>query len=217
MKIVIFEPHPDDLLFGAGSLIFDLIKENHDIHVITFTDGEEMYVNIKRIKITPEELGKMRVAESKRVIEFLSLKKENHVMLHYPDGALNEHFEECIQKIEKIVMDADRLIIPSNNNFHVDHQAAHDIAILIAQKYDLDIEFWVFSVYGRYNEDSIEKQIQIEINNQTKQKLNKWFEIYQSQTYYKSFLKMFLDKVNQDTQIYGIFTLNDLGKYHNFK
>ena len=39
MKIVIFEPHPDDLLFGPGPIMFDWINKGHEIHVVTITDG----------------------------------------------------------------------------------------------------------------------------------------------------------------------------------
>ena len=40
MKIVIFEPHPDDLLFGPGPILLEWINEgNHDIHIFTVTDG----------------------------------------------------------------------------------------------------------------------------------------------------------------------------------
>lgn len=44
MKIVIFEPHPDDLLFGPGPILLDWIKEGtHEIHVITVTDGRACF------------------------------------------------------------------------------------------------------------------------------------------------------------------------------
>ena len=44
MKIVIFEPHPDDLFIGPGPILLDWINEgNHDIHIITVTDGMACY------------------------------------------------------------------------------------------------------------------------------------------------------------------------------
>ena len=43
MKIVIFEPHPDDLLFGPGPILLDWIKDNNEIHIITVTDGRACY------------------------------------------------------------------------------------------------------------------------------------------------------------------------------
>ncbi len=44
MKIIIFEPHPDDLLFGPGPILLDWINEgNHDIHIVTVTDGRVCY------------------------------------------------------------------------------------------------------------------------------------------------------------------------------
>ncbi len=39
MKIIIFAPHPDDEVFGAGGSILKWLEDGHNIHIIWFTDG----------------------------------------------------------------------------------------------------------------------------------------------------------------------------------
>ena len=85
MKLIVFEPHPDDLLFGAGHGIFQWIDEGHDIHVITVTDGRNSYrtAEEKELRRIPkEDVIETRLNEAKKAIEYLKLPPENlHLLL----------------------------------------------------------------------------------------------------------------------------------------
>jgi LmbE family N-acetylglucosaminyl deacetylase len=87
MKTYIFEPHPDDLLFGPGPILLDWIKEEHEIHVITVTDGMACYRSGQDkysddvAEMTEDDVAKMRLNEAKQAIEFLGIPHENHHLL----------------------------------------------------------------------------------------------------------------------------------------
>ncbi len=219
MKIVIFEPHPDDLLMGPGPIIFDWIKEGHDIHIITVTDGRACYRGHEDIKITEDEVAELRIKEAKNTIEFLKLPGENLHLLKFHDADGNKYVKEGIIKVKPIIQDADRIVLPSNNNKHIDHQATHDIAIGAAQELGLDIEYFVYFIpsYGIFKEDSSDKQFEIKIIDDIRVTLQKWFKIYQTQKLPESsfkFYSRYLKRVRKAK--YAIFKLEDKGNFFNF-
>ncbi|TXT61260.1 MAG: hypothetical protein BAJALOKI2v1_40052 [Promethearchaeota archaeon] len=225
MNIFIFEPHPDDLLFGPGPLLFDWIKEGHNIHVITITDGRAFFRKMRNPpeevrKMSEDDVAEMRIEEAKKAIEFLDIPQENHHLLYFHDADGQKYVEEAIEKTKPLLEEVDRIVLPSDNNSHVDHQAAHDIAIGASQELKLqDVEFLIYMVpsYGKFNEDSKEKQFQFKINETLQEKLKEWLEIYQSQKLSKYTWKMFTWFVNNvDERTYGIFGYQDIGRYHNF-
>jgi LmbE family N-acetylglucosaminyl deacetylase len=226
MKIIIFEPHPDDLLFGAGHKIFDWIDEGHEINIITITDGRACYREIKDAldeeakAMSEDELAQMRLREAQKAVEFLGISQKKHYLLNFHDAAGQQYVEEAIQKVKPLIGSPDIFVLPSDNNKHVDHQATHDIAINVAQELELrDLEFWVYFIpsYGKFREDSKEKQIEVKITENLRKKLLKWLKIYQSQKKLKFTWKMFNRFLNTvESRKFGIYTYEDIGKYYNF-
>ena len=225
MKIVIFEPHPDDLLFGPGPILLDWIKEGtHDIHVITVTDGRACYrhgndVYAKEVaEMTKEDVANMRINEARQAIKFLGIK--NHHLLNFHDADGQKYVKNGIEKAKLIIKDIDRLVLPSTNNRHVDHQATHDIAIGAAKELNLkNIEYFVYFIpsYGKFKEDSKDKQFEYTITEEKAKILRDWLEIYQSQAKIKFIWKLYTRYLkNIRTWTYGIFTFNDIGNYYNF-
>ena len=39
-KILVLAAHPDDETLGCGATIAKLSNQNHEVHLLTFTDGE---------------------------------------------------------------------------------------------------------------------------------------------------------------------------------
>ncbi len=226
MKIVIFEPHPDDLLLGAGHFVFDWLKEGHDLHIITITDGSKCY------ETSPEELSdeirfmsadkvrELRFQESKKVIEFLGLSQMNHHYLDFKDADGQKYVEEGIERVKGIIKDANRVVLPSKNNKHKDHQAAHDICMGAAKELNLkNLEYWVYflPLYGVFNRDSEDKQILINISKTLRSRLLEWLQIYESQSLMPQFWKTLNRFIKYSrTRRIAIFELKDYGKYYNF-
>ena len=140
MKIVIFEPHPDDLLFGPGPILLDWIEEGHEIHVITVTDGraccrEGADVFSPEIKaMSEDDIAYMRTEEARQTIKYLGIPIQNHHLLDFHDADGQKYVKEGIEKVKPIIKNADRLVLSSTNNIHEDHQASHDIALGAAKE-----------------------------------------------------------------------------------
>ncbi|NVM43294.1 MAG: PIG-L family deacetylase [Candidatus Lokiarchaeota archaeon] len=227
MKIVIFEPHPDDLLFGPGPILLEWINEGeHDIHVITVTDGRACYRATDDIfsedvaTMTEDDVADMRINEAKQSIEFLGLPSDNHHLFHFHDAEGRNYVREGIKKAIPIIKDLDRIVLPSTNNLHIDHQATHDIAMGAAKELNLTkIEYFVYFIasYGKFKEDSKEKQFEYTIDEEIAKILKEWLEIYQSQAKLKWTWKMYsryLRKIR--TWTYASYNFEDIGKYYNF-
>ncbi|MFO8018101.1 MAG: PIG-L family deacetylase [Promethearchaeia archaeon] len=226
MKIIILEPHPDDLLFGPGPLLLDWINEDYEIHVITVTDGRACYrlakdvLNEEAQNMTEDEVADMRINEAKQAIDFLGLPSENHHLLKFHDAEGQKYVDDAVQKVKPLLEDVDRLVLPSDSNGHEDHQATHDIGVKAAKELELkDIEYFVYFIatYGQFKSDSEEQQFSYSIDEEKRKNLFKWLKIYQSQKKIKFTWKMYNSFLkNVDSVTYGKYTYEDIGKYYNF-
>ena len=226
MKIVIFEPHPDDLLLGPGPILLEWISEgNHDIHIITVTDGRACYrsevdnISEDAARMTEDDVAEMRISEAKKSVDFLGISPENHHIFYFHDAEGQKYVKEGIIKTKHLIKDADKIVFPSNQNLHVDHQATHDIAKGAAIELNLvNAEYFIYliSSYGKFQEDSKDKQFQYTIDEERAAFLSKWLNIYQSQAMMKWTWKMFTTYIKKiRTWTYARFTFNDIGKYYN--
>lgn len=225
MKIYIFEPHPDDLLFGPGPILLDWLNEDHKIHIITVTDGRACYRSGEDsysddvANMTEDDVAQMRINEAKQAVKFLGIPHENHHLLKFHDADGQKYVPDAIKKVKSIIEDAERLVFPSDNNEHVDHQATHDIAVGAAKELELKgAEFFVYFIpsYGKFQEDSKQKQITYEVSEDKAKKLQEWLNIYQSQKKIKFTWKLytrFLNNIRKWT--YGIYSYEDIGKFYN--
>ena len=215
------------MLFGPGPILLEWIKENHhEIDIISITDGRACYRSGEDVytddvfKMTEDDVAKMRSNEAKQAVKFLGLPSENHHLLYFHDADGQKYVKEGIEKVKPIIKNVDRLVLPSTNNLHEDHQATHDIAIGAAKDLKLtDIEYFVYFIpsYGKFKDDSKDKQFDYIIDEEKAKTLQEWLNIYQSQAKIKFTWKMynrFLRKIR--TWRYGLYTYNDIGKYYNF-
>lgn len=227
MKIVIFEPHPDDLLFGPGPILLKWIKEGeHDIHVVTVTDGRAVYrsghdkFTADVALMTEDDVAEMRINEAKKSIEYLGLPLENLHLFYFNDADGPKYVKEGIKKAMPLIKDANRIVIPSNNNDHVDHQATYKIAVSAAQELNLtEIEYFVYFEIsrGRFQEDSKDNQFQYTINEEDAFILQEWLKIYQSQAKMKWTWKQYTTYIDKArTWTYAKYNFEDIGKYYNF-
>ncbi|MHA1479507.1 MAG: PIG-L deacetylase family protein [Promethearchaeota archaeon] len=227
MKIVIFEPHPDDLLFGPGPILLKWIKQGeHDIHVVTVTDGRACYkagddkYSADVATMTEDDVAEMRINEAKKSIEYLGLPSENHHLFYFHDADGHKFVKEGIKKTIPLIKDADRLVLPSTHNDHVDHQATHDIVIGAAKELNLTkVEYFVYFEIsrGKFQEDSKDNQFQHTINEEDAFTLGEWLKIYQSQAKMKWTWKSYTTYIHKArTWTYARYNFDDMGKYYNF-
>ena len=223
-KIVIFAPHPDDELVGAGSML-KWVDEGHDVHIIYITDGRaayryerargELFESEETMNITEDDLAEIRMKEIDEVTEFLGFPKENIHIFKIPDQDARHHIKEGIELCKPIIKDADRIVLPSNNNTHEDHQATYEIAVGAAKELDLkNTEFYGYAIYVAQKAPR-EKLVKINI-------MKYRDRIYEAISKYKSQLVISLVRKFYDTikrkpaEFFGIYSLSDIGKYINF-
>lgn len=227
MKIVVFEPHPDDLLFGPGPLLLEWIQEkSNEIHVITVTDGRACFRVGEHSDsdnapiMTEDEVASMRIKEAREAIKFLGIPTQNHHLLYLHDADGQKNVKKGIEMVIPLIKNTDRIFFPSDNNSHIDHQATHDIAIGASKSLSLkNLEYYIYFIptYGKFREDSLDHQFEYIIDEEKAEILQEWLEIYQSQSFTKYTWKMytrFLKKIRKWT--YGIYSYDEIGKYHNF-
>ena len=223
-KIVIFSPHPDDELIGAGGSILKWMNEGQEVHIIYLSDGRAAYtyerknknlIENKETQISQEELAQIRMHEIDKVIEFLEIPKNNIYKFKIPDQKVREFMQSGIKQSKKIIEDADRLVIPSNNNPHVDHQATFDIATKAAEELNLEqIDFYVYAVYLNIKAPKSHKtKINIETYNK---KVYEALQLYKSQNFIKTVNAAFENKKKQKWEKFGVFSLSELGNFYNF-
>ena len=227
MKIVIFEPHPDDLLFGPGPILLEWINGSKDeIHIVTVTDGRACYRKANDTfapevaKMTEDDVARMRINEAITAIKFIGIPEQNLHLLKFHDADGQKYVNEAIKKVKTIISNTDRLVLPSDNHRHVDHQATHDIAIGAAEELQLkNAEYFVYFIasYGKFDEDSKKNQFEYKIDEKKTLILNNWLDIYQSQAKIKWTWKMYTTYLKiVRAWTYAIFNYEDIGKYLNF-
>ncbi|MFX1393202.1 MAG: PIG-L deacetylase family protein [Promethearchaeota archaeon] len=224
-KIVIFAPHPDDELIGAGGSILKWKDEGHDIHIIYITDGRAAYTYERKMgrldeskelsKISEYELAEIRMKEINDVIEILNIPKEHIHKFKFPDQNAKNFIREGMELSKNIIKDADRIVLPSNNNSHEDHQATYEIAVGAAKELNLkEAEFYGYALYVAHKEPR-EKKVKINIKNY-RDKVFEAFSKYKSQLVL-SLVKMYYETIKRKRiEFFGKYSLSDIGKYYNF-
>ncbi|MFX1354542.1 MAG: PIG-L deacetylase family protein [Promethearchaeota archaeon] len=224
LKIVIFAPHPDDEIFGAGGSILKWISEGNEIYIIWLTDGRAGYrkprilgelEDCEETRLTEEQLAKKRISEADKTAEFLGIKKRNRHFLKFHDQELKNHINEAVEKLKLVINKADRFVIPSNNNGHPDHQATYEIAVRLAEQLNLSrLEFFVYAVHTPLKAEG-SHLIKVKVGN-LRFKAFEALKHHESQFFTKDLEWQSLWVKEKRRDRFGYFCLTDKGKFFNF-
>lgn len=113
--------HPDDEVLAIGGLLAALAARGVDVAVVSATDGEAAYAADG--VMTTRELARVRTAELDRALGCLRLDQARHIRLHLPDSGLDGLEELMRARLEALVLDADVVIAPLDDDGHPDHDA----------------------------------------------------------------------------------------------
>ena len=227
MKIVVFVPHPDDEIFGAGGSILKWIKEGHNVHIVYVTDNRALISWGKKnnqiiieeaqeyINLSDDQVGEIGLKEAKSVAKAFGFPNDAvHLFEFHDQDALNQ-ISRGIILAKAIIYDADRIVMPSDNNNHPDHQATHTIVKETAIELNLvNTEFYVYAIYN-VMKAPMEKQVKIRIAEYRDQ-------IYDIMTLYKTQLALKDTRMGwsvlkrKRSERFGVFNLSEAGKYYNF-
>lgn len=119
-RVVVVSAHPDDDILGVGGLLGRLVRRGVEIVGVQATDGTAAYPGSPTL--TPEALGRLRVAEIGEAYARLGLPAPLHLGL--PDGALAAHEDELADRLSGLLRPGDRWLAPWQGDRHPDHEAA---------------------------------------------------------------------------------------------
>ncbi len=87
MKVLFVYPHPDDESFGPAPVMHKMVREGHEVHLLTLTRGGATKERHK-YNYSVKKMGSVRYKEVKNVAEVLGLTGVN--ILDLPDSKLKE-------------------------------------------------------------------------------------------------------------------------------
>ena len=227
MKIVIFVPHPDDEIFSCAGSILKWMEEGHDVHIVYVTDNRALITWGKKnsqiiieeaqeyINLSEEEIGKIALEEARCVAKAFSFPDRNvHLFEFHDQNAMNQ-IDDGVKLSKDIIKDADRIVIPSDNNNHPDHQATHTIAKNAAIELNLvNTEFYVYAIYNLMKAP-MEKQKKVRIS-EYRLKVYEIMSLYSTQLLFKDTRLGWQTLTRKRSERFGVFSLKDAGNYYNF-
>lgn len=133
-NIVIFSPHDDDGILGAGYLILDALESDANVHIMIFHNGNCGYSDVSK----KEKIVEIRKKETFKAYESIGISTNNIIRLDLPDFSGNNFlglyfptqknkfeplgpFEAIIRKLRELK--TTRLIFANDFREHIDHTA----------------------------------------------------------------------------------------------
>ena len=226
MKIVVFAPHPDDEIFGCGGSVLKWLEEGHDVHVIYVTDNRALIEwGVKEgqlledkaddyVNLSGDELARVCLKEAEEVARAFGLPEENAHFFKIHDQDAENNIELGVSLSKEIIEDADRIVMPCDNNNHNDHQATHTIAKTSARELNLDIEYYVYALYNVMKAPR-EKHLKIKISDYN-EKLYDIMKLYKTQLCLKDSRMGWKTLPRKRMERFGVFKLEEMNKYENF-
>jgi len=227
VKIVVFAPHPDDEIYGTGGSILKWMKEGHEVHIVYVTDNRALISWGKKnnqiiieeaqeyINFSEDQIGQIGLKEAKSVAKAFGFPDENVHMFEFHDQDALNQISRGIALAKTIIYDADRIVIPSDNNNHPDHQATHSIAKEAAIELNLvNTEFYVYAIYN-VMKAPMEKQVKIRIA-EYRDQIYDIMALYKTQLALKDTRMGWFTLKRKRSERFGVFNLSNAGKFYNF-
>ncbi|GAB3606260.1 hypothetical protein GCM10027413_16690 [Conyzicola nivalis] len=128
--VVVVAAHPDDETLGAGGLIAECGLRGIPVAVVVVTDGAASHPDSPTI--TPDELRRLRAAETRLAVHRLSPEATVH-LLGFPDGAVDTHRDAIATAIGDLLPGTPTLVVaPWRGDEHIDHRVVGEICAGLA-------------------------------------------------------------------------------------
>ena len=227
MKIVVFAPHPDDEIFGCGGSILKWLNNGYNVHLIYITDNraliewgikEDQLIEDcaqKYRNLSKDEIAQIALEEARNVSKLFGLPHNQVHFFKIHDQDAENNIELGIKLASKIIPKADRIVLPSDNNNHKDHQATHTIAKEATKQASLrETEFYVYALYNVLKAPR-EKQIKVKIV-KYQEKLYELMKGYKTQLCLKDTRMGWKALKKKRSERFGVFNFDDMNKFENF-
>lgn len=128
-RVLVVTPHPDDAEVWCGGTVAKWVKEGAEVHYVLCTDGSK---GTDQPGVTSEQLGATREQEQVQAAWLLGV--EDVVMLHHPDGELEDTPEFRKQIVRQIRRVQPQVVIctePYRRNlaWHRDHRITGQVTM----------------------------------------------------------------------------------------
>jgi len=143
--VLVFTPHPDDELFGAGGTIALLNQRHNKVYIVIYTNDDKGSYDPE---MSSQKLARIRKAEEEAAESVLGTPKENILWMGYDDGMLEyapqpKLVEEATAIIRRIRPDA-LLSIDPGEWYARWHKTDHRMAGLNTLDAVRAAEFWLY-------------------------------------------------------------------------
>jgi LmbE family N-acetylglucosaminyl deacetylase len=143
--ILIFTPHPDDEVFGAGGTIALLNRNHNKVIIAIYTNDDKGSLDPE---MTSERLARIRKAEEEKSEAILGTPKENILWLGYDDGMLEyapqPHLTEQATEIIRRVRPDVLFSVDPGQWYTRWHKSDHRMAALNTADAIRAAEFWLY-------------------------------------------------------------------------
>ena len=143
--VLVFSPHPDDELFGAGGTIALLNKNHNKVIVVLYTNDDKGSYDLEMSSV---RLARIRKSEEEAAEAVLGTPKENIIWMGYHDGMLEyapqpKLTEEATAIIRRVRPDILLTIDPGD--WYVRwHKSDHRMAAVNTIDAVRAAEFWLY-------------------------------------------------------------------------
>jgi len=143
--ILVFTPHPDDDVFGAGGTIARLNRNHNKVHIVVYTNDDKGSYDPE---MTSQRLARIRRAEQETSEGLLGTPKENIQWMGYDDGMLEyapqpKLTEEATAIIRRIRPDI-LLSVDPGQWYERWHKSDHRMAAFNTIDAVRAAEFWLY-------------------------------------------------------------------------
>src|ERR1700761_2697968 len=143
--VLVFTPHPDDEVFGAGGTIALLNKHHNKVIIAIYTNDDKGSLDPD---MSSQRLAQIRKAEEEKSEAILGTPKENIMWLGYDDGMLEyapqPHLVEQVTEIIRRVRPDVLLSVDPGQWYTRWHKTDHRMAALNTADAIRAAEFWLY-------------------------------------------------------------------------
>jgi LmbE family N-acetylglucosaminyl deacetylase len=143
--VLIFTPHPDDEVFGAGGTIALLNRNHNKVFIAIYTNDDKGSADPE---MSRERLARIRKAEEEQSEKLLGTPKENIMWLGYDDGMLEyapqPHLVEQVTEIIRRIRPDVLLSVDPGELYQRWHKTDHRMAAINTVDAVRAAEFWLY-------------------------------------------------------------------------
>ena len=128
-RVLVVTPHPDDAEIWCGGTVARWINEGAEVHYVLCTDGGK---GTDKPGFTSQQLSQMREQEQLDAAQTLGVK--NVVMLHHPDGELEDTGDFRKEIVRQIRLVRPEVVLSTepyrtNHTWHRDHRITGQVTL----------------------------------------------------------------------------------------